>query len=78
MISRHGDEVEVEASLWVSTKLGGEKVWNGSFKGSRPNSQVPALQEVPVTFTTDDWRPEIANRWPMKMTLIFLQDGYLR
>ena len=70
----HGDEVEVEVSVCLPD---GSGVWEGSFTGSWSKSRIPALEKVPVVLSraTNNLH-SVRPPWPM--TLIFLEDGYLR
>ena len=70
----HGDEVEVEVSVCLPD---GSDVWKGGFADSWPNLRIPALEKVPVVFSRATKNlHSVRPPWPM--TLIFLEDGYLR
>ena len=70
----HGDEVEVEVSVCLPDGTG---VWDGRLTGSWPDSRIPALEKVPVVLSRAAKNlHSVRPSWPM--TLIFLEDGYLR
>jgi len=70
----HGDEVEVEVSVRLPDA---GVVWEGSITGSWPKSRLPALEKVPVVLSIATKNlHSVRPPWPM--TLIFLEDGYLR
>ncbi|KAI4610734.1 hypothetical protein J4E83_008348 [Alternaria metachromatica] len=84
-ISRQGDDVEVKANLWF--KLGPKTCLKEQvkFSGSWPDLEIPALEEISVKFCDESQvryrgasqKQKEANQESMRITLLFLCDGYL-